>query len=131
MRSTADVSAEQFVQDYYVAFAAETVAAVDEPDVIVDRYYTPDVVQIADGIRLDRAQLIAHLEPMRKNLVSSRIEVHEAVRNADRVAARLTIHAELRKDRTLSTEVYLFAEFSPDGRLRRANQATRPAEGQA
>lgn len=131
MRSVAEVSAEQFVENFYTAFTAEVLAADDEPDVVVDRYHTPDIVQVADGVRLDRAKLIDHLQPLRKNLVGFRFDVHEAVRNADRVAARLTIHAELRKGRSLSTEVYLFAEFSRDGRMCRATQATRPVDGEA
>lgn len=131
MGTGADSSAEQFVEDFYTAFTAEVLADDDEPDVVVDRYHTPDIVQVADGVLLDRAKLIAHLQPLRKNLVCYRFDVHQAVRNADRVAARLTIHAELRKGRSMSTEVYLFAEFSQDGRMRRATQATRPVEGEA
>ncbi|MET9269837.1 nuclear transport factor 2 family protein [Kribbella sp. NPDC003557] len=92
---------------------------------IVDRYYTPDIVQIADGVTLDRQRLINHLRPVRKNLVSFSYEVHEAIRTGDRVAARFTIHAELRRGRTIATEVYLFGELAPDGRMRRTTQATR------
>jgi hypothetical protein len=47
------------------------------------------------------------------------------VRSGDRLAARFTIHAEMRRGRTVSTEVYLFGEVAPDGRLRRTTQATR------
>ncbi|GAA3469165.1 nuclear transport factor 2 family protein [Nonomuraea roseola] len=45
----------------------------------MDRYYTPDMIQIADGIRIDRDRLIAHIRPVRKNLTHYRLEVHEAL----------------------------------------------------
>ena len=64
---------------------------------IVDRYYTPDIEQIADGVTLDRRRLIDHLRPIRRNLVACSYDVHEAMRTGDRLAARFTIHAELRR----------------------------------
>lgn len=117
--------AEQFVEEFYSSFTSEVMAADADPETIVDRYYTPDMVQTADGVEIDRARLIAHLRPVRKNLVSWRYEVHEALREADRLAARFTIHAELRKGRAVETEVYLFGEVGPDGRIRRTSQLTR------
>lgn len=119
-----DLSAREFVADFYESFTRDAVTDEDAATV-VDRYYTPDIEQVADGIILDRAGLIAHLRPIRKNLVSCTYDVHEAVRTADRVAARFTIHAELRRGRRISTEVYLFGELAPDGRMRRTTQATR------
>jgi hypothetical protein len=41
------------------------------------------------------------------------------------MAARLDIHASMRTGQVLSTEVQLMAEFTPDGRMRRAHQLTR------
>ena len=49
----------------------------------------------------------------------------QAIGTGDRLAARFTIHAEMRRGRTISTEVYLFGELAPDGRIRRTTQATR------
>lgn len=117
-------TAERFVEDFYNSFTSEVLTAA-EPAEVVDRYYAADAVQIADGIEIDRDKLIAHLRPVRKNLVSWRYEVHEAVREQEKLAARFTIHAQLRKGRMISTEVHLFGEFTPDGRLRRATQLTR------
>jgi len=82
-------------------------------------------VQYADGIRLDHAKLLAHIKPVRKNLIKGRFEVHEAVADGERVAARLTIHAQMRKGSTITTEVHFFGRFTPDGRLAEAHQLTR------
>ena len=110
--------------DFYESFTREVVAGGDAA-AVVDRYYTPDVEQVVDGITLDRQRLIDHLRPVRKNLVSYSYDVHEAIRTDHRVAARFTIHAEMRRGRMISTEVYLFGELAPDGRVRRTTQATR------
>ncbi|MGH3096899.1 MAG: nuclear transport factor 2 family protein [Streptosporangiales bacterium] len=115
--------AERFLADFLTSFTDEVLGGGD-PAPIVDRYYTPDAVQVADGVSIDREKLIAHVGPLRKNLLSSRVEVHEALANGNRIAARLTLHGQLRK-RALSTEVHFFGEFTPDGRMCRAHQLTR------
>jgi SnoaL-like protein len=119
-----DLSVREFVADFFDSFTREVVAGGDA-GAIVDRYYTPDVEQVADGVTLDRQRLIDHLRPVRKNLVAWQYDVHEAMRSGDQLAARFTVHAEMRQGRTISTEVYLFGELAPDGRLRRTTQATR------
>lgn len=119
-----ELSAREFVAEFFDSFTREVVAGGDAA-AVVDRYYTPDIEQIADGVTLDRQRLIDHLRPIRKNLVAWSYDVHEAMRSGDRLAARFTIHAELRRGRTIATEVYLFGELAPDGRLRRTTQATR------
>ncbi|GAA1978566.1 nuclear transport factor 2 family protein [Amycolatopsis minnesotensis] len=114
---------ERFVAGFFTTFTEEVLRGGD-PGETVDRYYTPDIVQIADGITIDRERLVAHLKPVRKNLLAFRFEVHEAVADGNRVAARFTIHATMRK-RALATEVHLFGELAPDGRFRRTHQITR------
>lgn len=118
------VSPERFVADFFNSFTEQALAGEDA-DAVVDRFYTPDLVQESDGVPFDRARLVAHLRPIRKNLVSYRYEVHEALADGDRIAARLTIHADLRHEHAVSTEVYLFGEVTPDGRFRRVHQLTR------
>jgi hypothetical protein len=119
-----ELRAQDFVADFFDSFTQEVVAGGDAA-AVVDRYYTPDIEQIADGVTLDRQRLIDHLRPVRKNLVAWEYDVHEALRSGDQLAARFTIHAEMRQGRTISTEVYLFGEVAPDGRIRRTTQATR------
>jgi hypothetical protein len=125
----------RFVADFFTSFTADALAddGDSDPATVVDRYHTPDIVQIADGIHLDRERLIAHLRPIRKNLREYRFEVHEAVASSTTVATRLTIHARMRKSGTVITQVHLFADFTPDGRMRRAHQLTRtlPADAPA
>jgi hypothetical protein len=126
-----DLSAREFVADFFESFTREVVAGDDDAAAVVDRYYAPDIEQIADGITLDRQRLIDHLRPVRKNVVSCSFEVHEAIRTPDRLAARFTIHAELRRGRKIATEVYLFGELAPDGRMRRTTQLTRDVSAAA
>lgn len=123
MTTLETTEAGRFLADFLTSFTDEVLCGGD-PAAIVDRYYTPDAVQIADGIRIDRDKLIAHVRPLRKNLLSSRIEVHESLANGNRIAVRFTLHGRLRK-RAISTEVHFFGEFAPDGRMRRAHQLTR------
>lgn len=116
--------AATFVENFYDSFT-RAVMSEEDPAAVIDRYYVPGIVQIADGVKLDRNRLIAHLRPIRKNLVSWRYEIHEALRTGDNLAARFTIHAQLRIGDPITTEVYLFGELAPDGRMRRSTQLTR------
>lgn len=59
--------------------------------------------------------LIAHVRPLRKNLVSSHIEVHEALASGNRIAARFMLYARMRK-RSIATVALLRGD-----RPRRAN----------
>jgi len=126
MSNALEVSPEQFVEDFFTSFTEAALSASSEDaGAVVDRYYTPDIVLLSDGIALDRAKLIAHLRPIRKNLESFRFEVHEALRSEQRIAARYTIHAELRSGQAIDTEVYMFGVLDTDGRIRRTTQLSR------
>lgn len=120
--------ARRFVADLFTSFTREAVADGADPGPIVDRYYTPDAVQTADGIRIDRDRLVAHIRPVRKNLSDFAFEVHEALRDGERIAARFTIDATDRRGRRSTTEVHLFGELAPDGRIRRTHQISRTVE---
>ncbi|MFE5504392.1 nuclear transport factor 2 family protein [Amycolatopsis japonica] len=115
---------KKFIADFYLSFHDDLVNSDEDAGVIVDRYHTPDIVQIADGHRMDRDNLIAHARPVRKNRPTARWEVHEAVAGGDRIAARSTLYVTNRK-RDLTIEVYFFGEFTPDGRMRRGHTLTR------
>ncbi|MFF8973961.1 nuclear transport factor 2 family protein [Streptomyces sp. NPDC014995] len=124
MTPLADTAPERFIADFFTSLTESTVRG-DPPESVMARHYTPDVVQVSDGIRLDHDRLLAHLRPVRKNVVGWRFEVHEAVADGGRIAARLTIHARTRKGGATATEVHLFGEFTEDGRMRRSRQLTR------
>ena len=100
-----------------------------DPSAVIDRYYTPDIVQYVDGRRLEHTALVDHVRPARKNLVSFRYDVSEALVTGDRIAARYTLHAVMRKGRTLDTDVYMFGELAGDGRFRRQHMLTRSVTG--
>ena len=124
MKPLADTAPERFITDFFTSLTESTVRG-DPPESVMARHYTPDVVQISDGIRLDHDRLLAHLRPVRKNVVGWRFEVHEAIADGGRIAARLTIHARTRKGGATSIEVHLFGEFTDGGRMRRAYQLIR------
>ncbi|TMR24155.1 nuclear transport factor 2 family protein [Nonomuraea turkmeniaca] len=92
---------------------------------VLDRYYVPEIEYWNDGICLDRQRLIDHVKPARKNAVSVRIEVHESLVGEDVAAARYTLRAVMRKGKTITTEIYLFARYAHDGRIRRVDSITR------
>ncbi len=116
---------EQFVADFFTSFTESVVRGEEDPAELMARYYTPDIVQTADGVPLDWDRLLAHLRPVRRNLTGFRFEVHEALADRNRIAARFTIHARMRKSGPVSTQVHMFGEFTPEGLLRRAHQLTR------
>ncbi|RVX45874.1 hypothetical protein EDD27_8699 [Nonomuraea polychroma] len=92
---------------------------------IIDRYYVPEIEYWNDGICLDRQRLIDHVKPARKNGKSLRIDVHESLVGEDVAAARYTLQAGLRQGKTITMEIYLFARYAPDGRVRRVDSITR------
>lgn len=130
MRPLGNADPEQFIADFYTSFTEDLLQTDEDAAVIVDRYHTLDIVEIADGHRMDRAKLIAHTRPVRKNRPTIRMEVHEAVADGDRLAARYTLHSSQRGT-DLATEVYFFGRFTPDGRMRQAHMTTRtvPVDG--
>ncbi|MFF5343452.1 nuclear transport factor 2 family protein [Streptomyces althioticus] len=130
MRPLGNTDPKQFIADFYTSFVEDLLQTDEDAALIVDRYHTPDIVEVADGHRMDRDKLIAHTRPVRKNRPTMRMEVHEAVADGDRLAARYTLHSSQR-GKNLAIEVYFFGRFAPDGRMRQAHMTTRtvPAEG--
>ena len=118
MVTTNDRNPKEFIADFICSFNDDIAQGNDDPAVVVDRYYTPDIVQRFDGTTMDREKLIAHVRPLRKNKPTSRVEVHEAISDGNRLAAHYTMYVHIRgKDLTIESGV--FAEFAPDGRMRR------------
>ncbi|AQZ66840.1 unnamed protein product [[Actinomadura] parvosata subsp. kistnae] len=113
-----------FISDFISSLTSDLVNTDEDPAAIIDRYHTPDIVQIADGHRMDRDKLIAHTRPIRKNRPEGRMEVHDAVMDGDRLAARYTLHIRQR-GKDLAMDVYFFGRFAPDGRMREAHMLTR------
>lgn len=110
---------------YLRAFVHELTFGDDDPGEVIDRYHAPGFEQHNDGIVLDRAKLVAHAKPARKNVVALQIEVHDSLVAGDRVAARYTLHADMRTGVRLSNEIFLFGTLAPDGRLIRIVSTSR------
>ncbi|MBQ1021998.1 nuclear transport factor 2 family protein [Micromonospora sp. D93] len=115
---------KEFIANFFTSFMSDLVRGDDDPAMVVDRYHTPDIVQVADGNLMDRAKLIAHTRPARKHQTGARWEVHEAIADGDRIAARYTLHFQTAK-RAGSVDVHFFGQFAADGRMRRAHMLTR------
>lgn len=115
-----------FIADFFTSFNEHLLADDEDAAVVVDRFHTPDIVQVADGHRMDRDKLIAHTRPIRKNRPTSHIDVHEAIADNDRIAARYTMHVSQR-GREFAIEVCFFGQFTSDGRMREAHMLTRTA----
>lgn len=124
MRALAGTDPERFIADFFTSFNRELLDTDDDPAAIVDRYHTPDIVQVADGHRMDRDKLIAHTRPVRKNRPEGRVDVHDAIADGDRIAARYTLHVHQR-GKDLRIEVCFFGRFADDGRMRAAHMLTR------
>jgi hypothetical protein len=116
---------EQRFTAFLTSLPAELAFGDEDPGTVLDRYYVPDFAYYSDGLLLDRQKLIDHVRPTRKNVVSCRVEVHETLLAKDRVAARYTLHAVMRKGKILVTQVYMFGQLAPDGRMRRIDSITR------
>lgn len=109
---------------YLRSYVQEMAFGDEDPGVVLDRYHTPDVAWYTDGLHLDRERLIAHARPARRNVTGCQLDIHDALVCGDRVAARYTMSAVTR-GQEIVTEIHLFGELAPDGRLRRIDQITR------
>ncbi|MCP2329585.1 hypothetical protein HDA40_008092 [Hamadaea flava] len=124
-------SPERFVADFFTGLTEQVVLADTDTAEAMARFFAPDIVQISDGIHLDWDKLLAHMRPARKTLTGGRfsVEVHEAVASGDTVATRFTLRVVSGKGRRIDTEVFMFASFTPDGRMTRSRQLTRALDG--
>lgn len=127
-----DRNPKEFIVDFISSFNDDIAHGDDDPAAVVDRYYTPDIVQTFDGRQMDREKLIAHVRPLRKNKPTSRVEVHEAIADGNRLAAHYTMYVHIR-GKDLTIESGMFAVFAPDGRMQRQQIFFRdvPAEPDA
>ena len=111
--------------DYLVRYPQEVAFGDEEPAVVLDRYHCPGFELWNDGLRLDRARLLAHVRPARRNATAITIAVHQALMYDDRIAARYTLTATMRRGPVVATEIVAFGRLAADGRLRRLDQVTR------
>jgi hypothetical protein len=110
---------------YLTRYPQQITFGDEDPAAVMDRYHTPEFIMINDGIRLDRERLLAHVSTGRKRAAGVHVAVHDTVSNGNCVAARYTLTATMRKGPVIATEIYMFGQLAPDGRLHHVNQVTR------
>lgn len=59
------------------------------------------------------------------------VDVHDALVMKERVAARYTLTAVMRRGQVIVTDIHMFGELAPDGRLQRVEQLSRDVSTQA
>ncbi|MFI6149182.1 nuclear transport factor 2 family protein [Streptomyces sp. NPDC051109] len=96
-----------------------------------DRHFTPEYRQRTDGEWADRAGFIEHITHVRGLVADGRVEVHEELYDGAKYADRHTAHITKKDGSTVRMEVYVFAEFAPDGRFHRIEETTLMLEGSA
>ncbi|MGW4648172.1 nuclear transport factor 2 family protein [Kitasatospora sp. NPDC004289] len=94
-----------------------------------DRHFAPDYRQRTDGRWDDRTEFLAHIAHLRTVVAGGSVEVHDELSSGDRYADRHTMEVVKTDGSTVRMEVYLFAEFAPDGRFRRIEETTLLLEG--
>ncbi|GAB3813501.1 nuclear transport factor 2 family protein [Micromonospora zhanjiangensis] len=129
MDTRTDLTPGDDLAGYLTSYAQEMAFGAEEPETILDRYHTPDFVLHNDGLPLDRQRLLDHVRPVRKQvrrgkITDCRVDVHQTLVAGAQVAGRYTLTAVLGGKATV-TEIYMFGELAPDGRLRRIDQVTR------
>ncbi|MFI9719807.1 nuclear transport factor 2 family protein [Streptomyces sp. NPDC052396] len=98
-------------------------------DEAADRHFAPDYRQRTDGSWADRTEFLAHIAHLRTVVAGGSVEVHDELASGDRYADRHTMEVIKTDGSTVRMEVYLFAEFAPDGRFRRIEETTLMLEG--
>jgi hypothetical protein len=110
---------------YLTRYPQEIAFGDEDPAAAFSRYHTDDFVLRNDGIDLDRDRLLAHARSGRRNVEKILVEVHQTLTSENRVAGRYTLTAVMRRGQVIATEIYMFGDVAPDGRLRRVEQLSR------
>lgn len=115
----------QDLAGYLTRYPQEIAFSDEEPAAVFSRYHTDDFALRNDGINFDRDRLLAHARSGRRNVEEIHVEVHRALASGNRVAGRYTLTAVMRRGQVIATEIYMFGDVAPDGRLRRVEQLSR------
>ncbi|MEV6553535.1 nuclear transport factor 2 family protein [Streptomyces sp. NPDC051597] len=94
-----------------------------------DRHFAPDYRQRTDGEWADRAGFVEHITHLRTLVADGRVTVHDELYDGARYADRHTVDITKTDGSTVAMEVYVFAEFAPDGRFRRIEETTLMLSG--
>ncbi|MFJ7136794.1 nuclear transport factor 2 family protein [Streptomyces fungicidicus] len=116
---------EEFACEFLNSYVKDVIFGGENPEQSIDRYYTPDFVQITDGTETDRAALAEHAPAASQTFENAQYTVHEALLSGNTLALRLTFDGSLKAGGTITMEYYTFAELSDDRRFKRVTQITR------
>lgn len=94
-----------------------------------DRHFAPEYRQRTDGEWADRTEFLEHITHVRSLVANGHVEVHEELYDGSKYADRHTAHITKKDGSTVSMEVYVFADFAPDGRFRRIEETTLMLKG--
>lgn len=95
----------------------------------LDRHFAPTYRQRTDGAWADRSEFREHIAHLRQVVADGTIKVHEEVTSDSLYAERHTIDVTKVDGSTVSMEVYVFAEYAPDGRFVRLEEVTLMLSG--
>ncbi|MFJ3230807.1 nuclear transport factor 2 family protein [Streptomyces sp. NPDC086787] len=98
-------------------------------DEAADRHFAPDYRQRTDGSWADRAEFLSHIAHLREVVTRGTVEVHDELADGNLYADRHTVDVTKTDGSTVRMEVYVFAEFAPDGRFCRLEETTLMLEG--
>ncbi|MFI6073937.1 hypothetical protein ACIA5C_20420 [Actinoplanes sp. NPDC051343] len=110
---------------YLTRYPQELTFGHQDPAAVFGRYHIDDFVLRNDGILLDKMRLLAHVKAGRRNATQINVEVHDALMSGAQVAARYTLTATMRRGQVIATEIHMFGQLDPDGRLRSVEQLSR------
>ncbi|WP_432036360.1 nuclear transport factor 2 family protein [Streptomyces cucumeris] len=94
-----------------------------------DRHFSPEYRQRTDGEWADRTEFLEHITHVRSLVADGHVEVHEELYDGSNYADRHTAHITKKDGATVSMEVYVFADFAPDGRFNRIEETTLMLKG--
>jgi glycine cleavage system protein P-like pyridoxal-binding family len=120
-----DLRSAKSLTDFLVTYPRAMALSDQDPGEVFDRFHAPDAVYVSDGLRLDRARVVDHARPARKNVRDCHVDVHRVVHGGGEAAAQYSLTARMRKGRTVTTHVTMFVRFSGDGRIAHVDQETR------
>ncbi|MCX5384460.1 nuclear transport factor 2 family protein [Streptomyces sp. NBC_00083] len=98
-------------------------------DEAAERHFAPDYRQRTDGEWADRAEFLDHIGHLRGIVADGHVEVHDELYDGDKYADRHTCHVTKKDGSSVTMEVYVFADFSADGRFRRIEETTLMLRG--
>ena len=98
-------------------------------EVAVDRHFGPGYRQRTNGVWDDREAFRQHIGHLRSLIATAQIATLDELSDGNQYAERHVARMVKFDGSVVRQEVYLFAEFDPDGRFARIEEVTHMLEG--